>query len=275
MGDWARTFLSAEIVPFCCPWLLFTWKIHLRYHLCCLWGILLTRSLVNFAAVFSVLVSQHCSPFMFFISLRWESPRDRSFCSSVSGSSNINKWMFWIESYHLDHTEQMMQSGMFYIFDHLWQSERERTSDIWQARVLNWPWVVQDVLIARPRGISRFRSWAEQKRVDRLLFSYHNEKRTEERPHLPSRQRAGRIQVTSRSLYSVLFWVGRGISSPEIRAGSALAAGAGPSQRPTVTPPLQLLHWRHPTRVSWRHPPRVLLGRRRRGHTCATGRTRR
>ena len=56
-------------------------------------------------------------------------------------------------------------------------SERERNRHIWQARVLNWPWAVQELQIAKPRGISRFRSWAEQKCVDRLLFSYHNEER--------------------------------------------------------------------------------------------------
>ena len=36
---------------------------------------------------------------------------------------------------------------------------------------------VQELLITKPQGISRFRSWAEQKCTDRLLFSYHNEER--------------------------------------------------------------------------------------------------
>ena len=45
----------------------------------------------------------------------------------------------------------------------------------------SWQWVIQELLIAKPRGISRFGSRAEQKRVDPSLllsgFSHHNEER--------------------------------------------------------------------------------------------------
>ena len=51
--------------------------------------------------------------------------------------------------------------------------------------------VTRDVLSAKPRGISRFRSWAEQKCVDRLLFSYHNEERRKGRIYRAANGAAG------------------------------------------------------------------------------------
>ena len=71
------------------PWLLRTWRRHLRSQLCCSWGIPLTRSLLNFRCCFG----RSTSPSIF------------------SGSSNINKWKLF-EGYHIDYTERMMQSGM-------------------------------------------------------------------------------------------------------------------------------------------------------------------
>ena len=42
----------------------------------------------------------------------------------------------------------------------------ERNRYIWPAQVLNLPWVIQELLIAKPRGISRCHSWAEQKCIN-------------------------------------------------------------------------------------------------------------
>ena len=96
---------------------------------------------------------------------------------------------------------------------------------VWPARILDWPWVVQELLVAKPRRKRRFRSWSERKCVDRLLFSYHNEERWK-----------GRIYQAAigAAEYRIIVLFGAGILRPEIRAGSALAAVARPGRRTTI-----------------------------------------